>query len=204
MTAAASHPELYDALREAGASEGRARAAERATLSADQAATKSEVREKVSEEIRPVDRRLTQLLTTATIIGGLIIATFFFVVSAWLNAKHAADSISDIRANISANARAIAENKAAIESNAAAIAAKRHCRHRRKSGGNPSQFREIGPTRPESAGNYPPASRREDGITNFRFFRFLLLPPLFRHNCENRLLPIPSEPKPRRRNQTDD
>ena len=34
MTAAASHPELYDALREAGASEGRARAA----LPADQLA----------------------------------------------------------------------------------------------------------------------------------------------------------------------
>ena len=123
MTAAASHPELYDALREAGASEGRARAAERATLSADQAATKSEVREKVSEEIRPVDRHITKLMTTATIIGGLVIATFFFAVSAWLNAKHVADSLPDIRASISANARAIAENKAAIESNAAAIAA---------------------------------------------------------------------------------
>ena len=105
MTAAASHPELYDALREAGA------------------AAKSEVREKVSEEIRSIHRRITQLLTAATFIGGLSVATSFFAVATWLNAKHVADSIPDIRASISANARAIAENKAAIESNAAALAA---------------------------------------------------------------------------------
>ena len=113
MTAAASHPELCNALREAGASEGRARAA----LPADQAATKSEVWEKVSEEIRSIHRRLTQLLIVATFIGGLSIATSFFLVAAWLNAKNAADSISDIRADISANAPAIAENRAAIQAN---------------------------------------------------------------------------------------
>ena len=117
MTAAASHPELYDALREAGASEGRARAAERATLPADQAATKSEVREKISEEIRSIHRHLTQLLTVATFIGGLSIATSFFLVAVWLNAKNAANSISDIRADISANAPAIAENRTAIQAN---------------------------------------------------------------------------------------
>ena len=80
MTAAASHPELYDALREAGA------------------AAKSEVREKVSEEIRSIHRRITQLLTAATFIGGLSVATSFFAVATWLNAKHVADSIPDIRA----------------------------------------------------------------------------------------------------------
>ena len=104
MTAAASHPELNNALREAGA------------------AAKSEVREKVSEEIRSIHRRITQLLTAATFIGGLSVATSFFAVATWLNAKHVADSIPDIRASISANARAIAENKAAIESKIAAAA----------------------------------------------------------------------------------
>ena len=105
MTAAASHPELDNALREAGA------------------AAKSEVREKVSEEIRSIHRRITQLLTAATFIGGLSVAASFFAVAAWLNAKNVADSISDIRADISTNAPALAANAAALAANAAALAA---------------------------------------------------------------------------------
>ena len=121
MAALASHPELYDALREAGASEPRARAAEQATLPAGQAATKAEVDEKVTAEIRPVDRNLAKLGAYVTVLVGFAIATFYFSVSAWLNAGDAADIASANTKAITQNATAIAENRVAIEANAKAI-----------------------------------------------------------------------------------
>ena len=121
MSAAASHPELYDALREAGASESRARAAARATMPTAQAASKSEVREQVDREIRPMDKTLAKVWATVSIMSAIIIAALFFTVSAWLNAKHVADTLPDLRMEISANTRAIAQVQTRVDANAAAI-----------------------------------------------------------------------------------
>ena len=126
MAAVASHPELYDALREVGVSEPRARAAEHATPRAEQVATKAEVKEKVTEEIRPVERTLAKLLTAAIFIGGLTIANFFFAAHAWISVHHLANSaLPQIRMEIAENRTMIEANARGIEANAKAIAENR-------------------------------------------------------------------------------
>ena len=121
MAALASHPELYDALREAGASEPRARAAEQATLPAGQAATKAEVDEKVTAEIRPAERDIAYVKSAVNILAAFAIANFFFAVGALIFAHNAADIASANTKAITQNATAIAENRVAIEANAKAI-----------------------------------------------------------------------------------
>ena len=125
MAALASHPELYDALREAGASEPRARAAEQATLPAAQAATKAEVdrkvEQKVTAEIRPAERDIAYVKSAVNILAAFAIANFFFAVGALIFAHNAADVASANTKAITQNATAIAENRAAIEANAKAI-----------------------------------------------------------------------------------
>ena len=128
---AITHPELYDAFREAGVSEPRARAAERTTLPAKDAATKAEV-EKSEEKTRPMEKTLVQLSTLAKVVVVLLIPTFFFAVNAWISANDAAARAQDNRADIvkvralaEANAEAIAENARAIAANAEGIAENR-------------------------------------------------------------------------------
>ena len=123
--AAISHPDLYDALREAGASESRARAAEHSTLPAARAAEKSEVRERVKEEVRPLERTNIRVWATVSILTAICIAILFFSIAAWMNAKYAADSISELRAAIGENTRAIARLQVQVEANAQAIAENR-------------------------------------------------------------------------------
>ena len=129
MAALASHPELYDALREAGASEPRARAAEQATLPAGQAATKAEVdrkvEQKVTAEIRPAERDIAYVKSAVNILAAFAIANFFFAAGALIFANNAADIASANTKAITQNATAIAENRIAIEANAKAIAENR-------------------------------------------------------------------------------
>ena len=123
--AAISHPDLYDALREAGASESRARAAEHSTLPAARAAEKSEVREQVTKEIRPMERTITKTWTAVSILTAICIATFFLVIAALVDARHASNSISELRVAIGENTRAIARLQVQVEANAQAIAENR-------------------------------------------------------------------------------
>ena len=123
--AAIAHPELYDALREGGASESRARAAEQATLPAKDAATKTEVETKVAEKTRPLERGIDKLSTLGYTLVGFAIANFFFAVGALVFANQAQITAEANRAAIVENARAIAENARAIAANAEGIAENR-------------------------------------------------------------------------------